>query len=88
MLRVFLIQAFLFLLPAILYGGYLYFIKRRRKTEGEESGETPYMWLVLSGLILMAAGMLAMAYISGDDPSGSYVPARMENGKIIPGDVK
>lgn len=88
MLRVFIIEAFLFLLPAILYGGYLYLVRRKPGAQDRADEKTPYMALVLSGLAVMAIGMLVMAYISGEDPSGSYLPARMEDGKIVPGEFK
>lgn len=88
MMRVFFIEALLFLLPAILYGTYLYLVRRKPGAEADEARKTPYMALVLSGLAFMALGMLAMAYISGDDPSGNYTPARMEDGKIVPGEYR
>lgn len=88
MARVFLIEAFLFLLPLILYGGYLYLIKRKQDREGARWKNAPYLWLILGGFGFMAAGMLVMAYLSGEDPAGAYVPAHMENGRIVPGEVK
>ncbi len=87
-MRAVLLFGFLFLLPLAIYAGYLNVISYLRKTEGPGWSETPFTRLLIAGLALMAAGMVTTAYLIGEDPDGVYVPARMENGKLVPGDVK
>ncbi|MFZ5914280.1 MAG: DUF6111 family protein [Pseudomonadota bacterium] len=86
MLRLILLNLFLFLLPTALFAAYVY-IKGRGK--GGETGpdSLPLRILLPAGLGLIMIGMLITAYAGGEDPSGTYVPARMENGKLVPGKV-
>jgi len=87
-MRAVLLFGFLFILPLAIYAGYLNVIRYMRKTEGPTWSEVPLTRLFIAGLALMAAGMVVTAYVIGEDPDGVYVPARMENGKLVPGDVK
>lgn len=88
MLRAVLLYIFLLLLPLALYAGYLHVIKFMRQTEGPNWNEAPLTRLLIGGLALMAAGMVVTAWLIGEDPAGTYVPARMEGGQLVPGGVK
>ena len=79
--------ALLFLAPFILYGGWLYIARRRAKSHGPNWQDAPLMWLTISGLVLMIGGLVTMAVISGEDPDGAYVPARVIDGEIVPGEI-
>ena len=78
--------ALLFLAPFILYGGWLFIARRRAKSHGPNWQDVPLMWLTISGLALMIGGLVTMAVISGDEP-GTYVPARVIDGQVVPGQV-
>ena len=86
--RAILLYGFLLLLPLMLYAGYLHLIIRMRRTEGPGWNEAPITWLLIGGLALMAVGMVTTAYLIGEDPKGAYAPAHMEDGKLVPGEVR
>lgn len=88
MLRVVLINLALFVLPTALYAAYFYMNERRRNAVAVEWKNMPFRILLQIGLGLIVIGMLVTAYIGGDDAGGTYVPARFENGKVIPGEVR
>ena len=43
------------------------------------------MWLTISALVLVIASFLALAEFTGAPPGSTYVPAHMENGRLVPG---
>lgn len=88
MLRVVLINIALFVLPLGVYAAYFYITERNQNAVTIEWKNMPLSFLLQAGLGLIVIGMLATAYLGGDDADGKYVPARMENGKLIPGEVR
>lgn len=86
MLRLVFLNIFLFLLPTALYTAYI-FAFRRGEGEKISMNSLPLRILLSAGIGLIMTGMLITAYLGGDDPGGTYVPAHMENGKLIPGKV-
>ncbi len=87
MLRIVLINIALFVLPLALYAAYFYITERNRNAVVIEWKNMPLSLLLQIGLGLIVIGMLITAYMGGEDARGTYVPARMENGKVIPGEV-
>lgn len=79
-----LLHALVMLLPFLLYGLYLWQVKRAGR---DGPAVTPWFWLVLAGLILMSLSF-GVAALLGEHGGGQYVPARLENGRLIPGEVK
>ena len=79
----------LFLLPFVAYGGWL--LLARRRARGHENDPTwrdvPLLWLTAAGLILVLAGFVAAAVFDGDDSNCQYVPSRIVDGQIVPGQV-
>ena len=47
----------------------------------------PWVRLLGSGLVLAAASLVVWAMTGGGDPEGTYVPARIVDGEIVPGEV-
>ena len=47
----------------------------------------PWVKLLGSGLVLGAASLVALSMIGGGDPEGTYVPASIVDGEIVPGEV-
>lgn len=84
MLRQILLHALPFLLPFIVYIGYVLLV-RRAAAKGKVWANAPWYWLVASGLVLVIASFIALPLFRGDQPSGVYVPPRVENGVVVPG---
>jgi uncharacterized protein DUF6111 len=42
-------------------------------------------WLAIVALVLVIASFLVLAEFSGAPPGSTYVPAHMENGRLVPG---
>lgn len=88
MLRVVLLNITLFVLPLAIYAAYFYVTERANNAVTIEWKNMPLSLLLQLGLGLIVIGMLVTAYVGGDKAGGTYVPARMENGKLIPGEVQ
>jgi len=41
--------------------------------------------LALAAMVLVIAGLIGLAHFSGAPPDSTYVPAHIENGKLVPG---
>ncbi|OAF01743.1 hypothetical protein AYJ54_04155 [Bradyrhizobium centrolobii] len=41
--------------------------------------------LALMALVLVIAGLIGLAHFSGAAPDSTYVPAHIENGRLVPG---
>ena len=44
--------------------------------------------LSLVAIVLVIAGLVGLAHFSGAAPDSTYVPAHMENGRLVPGEQK
>ena len=44
--------------------------------------------LALGSLLLVVVSFLFLAHFSGAPPDSTYVPAHLENGKLVPGTEK
>ena len=90
MLRTTLIHILILLAPTILYIAFL-ILTRRVQLSRSQAAETlrkmPWVRLLGSGLILAAASLVVWALTVGGDPEGTYVPARIVDGEIVPGEV-
>lgn len=79
----------LFMLPFLVYGGWLALAQRRAR--GHEADPTwrdaPLMWLTAAGLVLVLLGFVAAAVFDGSDSKCAYVPSRIVNGEIVPAGV-
>ena len=50
--------------------------------------EAPWLWLALAGVVLLAIVLLFGAFVHGSPPQVKYVPPRLENGQIVPGELR
>jgi Family of unknown function (DUF6111) len=41
--------------------------------------------LVLGALVLVVVSFVLLAHFSGASPNSTYIPAHLENGKLVPG---
>lgn len=83
-MRVIIINLFLFLLPFIGYGLYIFYRKGSVDAEDALRGKA-FFWLIGSGIACVVIGLTALATFQSGSPDAVYVPARYENGVLIPG---
>ncbi|MGF1609027.1 MAG: DUF6111 family protein [Kiloniellales bacterium] len=87
-MRQLLTVALPFLLPFVVYGAYLALARRKARLAGEGNlprwQEGPWLWIILSGVVLMVAVLLAVRLSSGVDPGTKLISPRMIDGEIEP----
>lgn len=76
------------LLPFFLYFLWTFIEKRRKAAGGWEAKDTPWIWLSITGLVLLIGSLLATGLLIGTERGGTYVPPHVEDGKIVPGRVE
>lgn len=81
-MRILLLKLALLLLPFALYGLYLALSHVRGQ---EPKIRVPHLALLGAGVGILAVFVFAIGPMSGGDPNERYVPARVEDGKRIPG---
>jgi hypothetical protein len=85
MLRNLIEEILLFFLPFAAFAGWLLFKKRNPFDFAQWSG---YKFaLAVIGLLLAIASIIAVGLLEGTH-RGAYTPARVENGRLIPGEVR
>jgi len=42
-------------------------------------------WLTIAALVLILGSFVVLAQWGGEKPGSAYVPAHIENGKLVPG---
>jgi Family of unknown function (DUF6111) len=82
-----LLEIVLFLVPFVLYAIYLLSTDRDAR-EKEHWRLNVVSGLAIAGCILVIASLIAFAHFGGYAPGGTYTPAHMENGKLVPGQIK
>ncbi len=84
MIRPVAIALVLFLVPFALYAGYLW-ATRNGVLDISSWRLQVVAWLTIGALCLVIAGVFLTAEFSGAPPHSAYVPAHMENGRLVPG---
>jgi uncharacterized membrane protein len=87
MIRPILTELFLFVMPFALYVAFL----RAIKADVFHPDSWPLsrvLTLVIVALTLMAVAFFYFAEYPGAPVGSTYVPAHMENGKFVPGQIK
>lgn len=84
MVRILLEVVLPFLTPFVLLFGYRLLVTRGRGL----LDSTPWYGLVVAGLVLACVSLVILAFRSGDEPGGRYVPAEIRDGRIVPGRVE
>lgn len=84
MLRVLLQVVLPFLAPFIIFGAWRLLVTRGRGF----LGRTPWFLLTVAGMLLACVSLVTLAFLGGDAPGGEYLPSRIEDGRIVPGEVK
>jgi hypothetical protein len=86
MARFIAIDLVFFLLPFAAYAAWLFFTRGSMKNIDDWQVRT-IAYLSIAGAGLLLAAILAFISFSDAPPDGVYVPAHVEDGKIIPGHV-
>jgi Family of unknown function (DUF6111) len=84
MIRPLATELVLFLIPFALYGAYLW-ATRAGVLDASSWRLQTLTWLTIAALGLMAGSFLFIAEFTGAPPGSAYVPAHMENGRLVPG---
>lgn len=81
-------------MPTIFYFLWMGWIRRKinaARAKGEDAEhvkiKTPWVKLVLAGVVLMAVGLSIVATVGGSPADSNYQPPRYEDGKIKPGEM-
>jgi hypothetical protein len=80
MLRIALQYLLPLVLPLLAYLIYAGVSRKTRVLEG-----APWIGLAAAGVVLMAASLVSWSLLTGAEPGETYVPARVEDGRVVPG---
>ncbi len=86
LMRLFITYVLPLIAPAVLYFSWV-ILTNGKRADKRRLADGPWFRLAAAGLVLAAAALLWLAYSSGYAPGGQYQAPRLENGKIIPGQV-
>jgi len=82
--RIIAIDAVFFLLPFAIYAAWLAFTKGSLSNlEDWQARTIGYLAIAGAGLLLVAIAVFVS--FQGNPPGETYVPARIEDGRIVPG---
>lgn len=87
MVRTGLTELLLFLAPFAIYAAFL-FATRAGVLDPKSWPMRHVMGLAIVALLLVIGSFVYLAHFSGAPVGTSYVPAHMENGKLVPGAYK
>ena len=79
------------LLPLAIYVSYVLIARRVQAGQGPLAAQLrqfPWVWLAIAGVALLAISLLAFNLTTGSDPGGTYVPPKLEDGKVVPGHME
>ena len=91
MLRIVIQHLLLFLLPLILYAIYIAAMRQRAQATGgtkPDWEDGPWFWLVVAGIVLSISAFVFLGITGGASTNSDYIPPRIIDGKIIPGQTK
>jgi hypothetical protein len=84
MIRPALTEIGIFLIPFAVYA--LFLIATRSGVLAKSSWPLPLLAkLVLGALLLVVISFVLLAHFSGAPPNSTYIPAHIENGRLVPG---
>jgi len=87
MIRPILLELSLFVTPFVAYALFLW--ATRAGVVDVSAWPMPrVLWLSVAALVLVIASFVLLAEFSGAPPGTTYVPAHMENGRLVPGTEK
>jgi uncharacterized protein DUF6111 len=87
MIRQVLFEITLFLTPFAAYAAFLWATRSGVLDNASWPGRR-ILWLGVVALVLVIASFVLLAEFSGAPPGTTYVPAHMENGRLVRGTEK
>jgi len=87
MIRPVATELILFLAPFIAYAIFLW-ATQAELLHPESWPLKRLAWLTIAALVLMTGSFLVLAQWGGEPKNSTYVPAHIENGKLVPGTMK
>ena len=89
MIRVVIENILLFLLPTLIYVAFM-LVRRRDQPNAAQQiiDDAPVIWLLVTGAVVMIAGLAYFGTHTGGKPGEAYQPPVYRDGKIIPGQKK
>jgi hypothetical protein len=85
MLRVFLTIVLPLVLPSAIYFTWIWIANMVSDRKPRSWAATPWVWLAGAGVVLLAGVLFVVNVHFGTSSSGTYVPPRWENGRVVPG---
>ena len=82
MIRVLVINAFLFALPFMLTWAWMRFISAKKP---DEQTRKLYAYAAFAGLVLVLISLGSYRFSTGNAPEGNYVSPTYKDGQIVPG---
>ena len=84
MIRPVLTEVGIFLIPFAVYA--LFLVATRTGVFAQSSWPSHLLaTLTLGSLLLVIVSFILLAHFSGASPNSTYVPAHIENGRLVPG---
>ena len=84
MIRPVLTEVGIFLIPFAVYA--IFLVATRSGVLAQSSWPAHLLAkLVLGSLVLVVISFILLAHFSGAPPDSTYVPAHVENGRLVPG---
>ena len=74
----------LFVTPFVLYAAFL-LVTRSSVLQSKSWPARRVTGLVIASLVLLVGSFVVLAQFSGAPPGSTYVPAHIEDGKLVPG---
>ncbi|HVG51834.1 MAG TPA: DUF6111 family protein [Xanthobacteraceae bacterium] len=84
MIRPIFTEIALFFAPFAAYAFYLW-VTRASVLSRSSWNAKVVSWLTIVALVIMIASFVLLAEFSGAPPGSTYVPAHIEDGKLVPG---
>jgi hypothetical protein len=87
MARPVFLELALFLTPFALYALFLFFT-RQGVLDPASWPRGRLLWLAIAACLLVIGSFVVLAQFGGAPPGSTYTPARVEDGRLIPGETK
>jgi uncharacterized RDD family membrane protein YckC len=85
MIRIVVENILLFLLPTLVYVAYVLVTRGRA---GNPLDDAPILWLIVAGVVLVFATLIAFGTMNEGTPGQAYEPPVLRDGKIEPGRIR
>jgi hypothetical protein len=88
MLRPVLTELLLFVAPFLLYALYVWATQRGGVLDRANWPLARLLYLVIASFLTVIVGVFLLAELGGSPPRSTYIPAHIEDGKLVPGQTK